>query len=125
MIKRIVFSICVFCAFQVSAQRVATLSIIVKDENPSVNIGEQVIMKVRGYNEETSMLQWQASRDGIAWKNISRATGEIFETGAITETQYFRVITRPNDGYLAVEEISNTQIIAVAQEVATMKKKKG
>ena len=126
MIKKIVFSICAIVAVSstISAQRVPTLSINVAGNKTTVSAGGQVVMKVKGYNDETSNLQWQTSKDGRAWKNIAKATGDIFETEALAETNYFRVVTRANEGYLTVEEISNTQMIALGEETATVKKKR-
>lgn len=126
MIKKIVLSVCAIVALStfVSAQRMPSLSLTVAGNKSTIASGDQVMMRVKGYNDETSTLQWQASSDGKSWKNIAKATGDIFETASLTENSFFRVVTRPNEGYLTIEEISNTQIVSIAGETATMVKKK-
>lgn len=130
MTKKILFSLCVLCAchIQASAQKLAVagakLSIKIQGGKSTVKAGDQVILKAKGYNEEVSTLQWQVSTDGVTWQNMPKANGENFETSPLTESQFFRVVTIPNDGYLALEEVSNTQIITLGDNVASSKKKK-
>ena len=90
----------------------------------TVRSGEQVILKAKGFNEEITTLQWQVSTDGVTWQNMAKANGENFETAPLTEAQFFRVVTIPNDGYLALEDVSNVQIITLGDNVASSKKKK-
>lgn len=130
MTKRLIFSLCVVCAcqFQATAQKMsatgAKLSIKTQDGISTVKAGEQVILKAKGFNEEVISLQWQVSMDGVNWQNMPKANGENFETAPLNESQFFRVVTLPNDGYLAVEEVSNVQIITLGDNVASSKNKK-
>ncbi len=130
MTKRLLFSLCVMCAchLQASAQKLAVagtkLSIKIQGGKSTVRSGEQVILKAKGFNEEISTLQWQVSIDGVTWQNIAKANGENFETTPLTEAQFFRIFTIPNDGYLALEDLSNVQIITLGDNVASSKKKK-
>lgn len=130
MTKRLIFSLCVMCAchLQASAQKLAVagtkLSIKVQGGKSTVRSGEQVILKAKGFNEEITTLQWQVSTDGVTWQNMSKANGENFESAPLNESQFFRVVTIPNDGYLALEEVSNVQVITLGDNVASSKKKK-
>lgn len=132
MTKRILFSICAVIAFSfsVSAQKSATNfakpAIRVATGKTTVQPGEQVILKLNSnsINEEMTAPQWQVSTDGVNWYDVPRANGNNFETAPLTQSQFFRVVTRPNDGYLALEETSNVQNITVGDNVASSKKKK-
>ena len=130
MTKRLLFSLCVMCAchLQASAQKLAVagtkLSIKIQGGKSTVRSGDQIILKAKGFNEEISTLQWQVSTDGVTWQNMPKANGENFETAPLTEVQFFRVVTIPNDGYLALEDVSNVQIITLSDNVASSKKKK-
>ena len=130
MTKRLLFSLCVMCAchLQASAQKLAVagtkLSIKIQGGKSTVRSGDQIILKAKGFNEEISTLQWQVSTDGVNWQNMAKANGENFETAPLTEAQFFRVVTIPNDGYLALEDVSNVQIITLSDNVASSKKKK-
>ena len=130
MTKRILFSLCVMCAchLQASAQKLAVagakLSIKVQGGKSTVRSGDQVILKAKGFNDEVASLQWQVSTDGVNWQNMPKANGENFETAPLIESQFFRVVTLANEGYLALEEASNTQVITLGDNVASSKKKK-
>ncbi len=130
MTKRILFSICaiVICSLSVSAQKSATNfskpAIRVATGKTTVQPGEQVILKLSGINEEVIAPQWQVSTDGVNWNDVPKANGNNFETTPLTQSKFFRVVTRPNDGYLALEESSNVQNITVGDNVASSKKKK-
>ncbi len=88
----------------------------------SVREGEQVLLKVKG-NDEFSAMQWQVSLDGIHWQDIPKATGNNFETLPITQMHYFRVVCRPLDATEKdVATISNVQIIAMQDNVASRKR---
>lgn len=88
----------------------------------SVKEGEHVVLKVKG-NDEFSAMQWQASLDGINWTDIAKATGINYETTAITQMQFFRVICRPLDATANdVATISNVQIISLQDNVASRKR---
>ena len=130
MTKRLFFLLCVVCAFhlQASAQKLAVagakLSIKIQGGKSTVRSGDQVILKAKGFNDEVASLQWQVSTDGVAWQNMPKANGENFETAPLTESQFFRVVTLANEGYLALEDVSNVQIITLGDNVASSKKKK-
>lgn len=128
MTKKFIFTICLLSAltFQVSAQKASknALSVQINGGKSTVKPGEQVILTASGFNEETSFLQWQSSADGINWQDIAKANGGNFETMPVTETQYIRVVSRQNESYLAVEEVSKPQIITLTDNVASSKKKK-
>lgn len=130
MIKKFIFTICLFASFtfQLSAQKATALktnlNIEINDGKSTVKPGEQVVLTATGLNEETSYLQWQSSKDGVNWQDITKANGNNFETLPITETQYVRVVSRPNEGYLAVEEASKSQVITLTDNVASSKKKR-
>lgn len=129
MIKKVLFSLCliIITSIQVSAQKSSvknTLSVKIDGGKSTVRAGQQVILKAIGYNEETTYLQWQASTDGVAWQDIAKANGSNFETAPVTESQFIRVVSRPNEGYLAIDDVSNSQIITLSENVASSKKKK-
>jgi hypothetical protein len=129
MIKKVLFSLCliIVTSLQVSAQKSSvknTLSVKIDGGKSTVRAGQQVILKATGYNEETAFLQWQASTDGVAWQDIAKANGSNFETAPVTESQFIRVVSRPNEGYLAIDDVSNSQIITLSENVASSKKKK-
>ncbi len=129
MIKKVLFSLCliIITSLQVSAQKSSvknTLSVKIDGGKSTVRAGQQVILKAIGYNEETTYLQWQASTDGVAWQDIAKANGSNFETALVTESQFIRVVSRPNEGYLAIDDVSNAQIITLSENVASSKKKK-
>ncbi len=129
MIKKVLFSLCliIITSLQVSAQKSSvknTLSVKIDGGKSTVRAGQQVILKAIGYNEETTYLQWQASTDGVAWQDIAKANGSNFETAPVTESQFIRVVSRPNEGYLAIDDASNAQVITLSENVASSKKKK-
>ena len=129
MIKKVLFSLCliIITSLQVSAQKSSvknTLSVKIDGGKSTVRAGQQVILKAIGYNEETTYLQWQASTDGVAWQDIAKANCSNFETAPVTESQFIRVVSRPNEGYLAIDDVSNAQIITLSENVASSKKKK-
>jgi hypothetical protein len=129
MIKKVLFSLCliIITSLQVSAQKSSvknTLSVKIDGGKSTVRAGQQVILKAIGFNEETAYLQWQVSTDGVAWQDIAKANGSNFETAPITESQFIRVVSRPNEGYLAIDDVSNAQIITLSENVASSKKKK-
>ena len=129
MIKKVLFSLCliIITSLQVSAQKSSvknTLSVKIDGGKSTVRAGQQVILKAIGYNEETTYLQWQSSTDGVAWQDIAKANGSNFETAPVTESQFIRVVSRPNEGYLAIDDVSNAQIITLSENVASSKKKK-
>ncbi len=130
MTKRLIFSLCVMCAchLQASAQKLAVtgnkLSIKIQGGKSTVKAGDQVILKAKGFNDEVASLQWQVSTDGVNWQNMPQANGENFETAPLTESQFYRLVTLPNEGYLALQEVSNVQIITLGENVASSKKKK-
>ena len=130
MIKRFLFSLCAVCALSLNsfAQNlpfnVPSLSIKIKGDRTVVQPGEYAILTAKGNNDEIYSLQWQVSTDGIKWKDIPKATGTYFETASLTETQFFRIIGRANEGYLAIDDISNIQAITMGDNVASAKKQK-
>ena len=98
------------------------VTVTIAEGKASVREGEHVVLKVKG-NDEFSTLQWQSSLDGIVWQDIPKATGNNFETQAITQMHYFRVLCRPIEATASdVVTISNVQIIAMEDNVASRKK---
>jgi hypothetical protein len=115
--------IALFCAFSTisfgqTANINADLNINVAGGKTNFKANEQVIMKVTGFDEEKATLQWQVSADEKTWQDIPRATGDIFETYPVTQNQYFRVVTRPVDGYLSMEQPSKAKAITLDENVA-------
>lgn len=106
-------------ATTISAQTMHASSISIAANKSTIRSGEQVVLTAQGYNDELLSLQWQVSTDGNTWKNIAKATGNIFETAALTTTNFFRVVAHPNRGYIVNEEISNIQVISMSEETST------
>ena len=131
MLKPLLFSVSLLFIFSVdaSAQRKsskkspATSNVIIKTSNgkSTVRTGEQLILLAKGDDESVTM-QWQASADGVNWKDVPQANGNNFETGAIASTQFYRIATRPEEGFLAIEQYSNVLSVSNAENVATTKK---
>ncbi len=117
-------SISVSVSAQKSAVDYSKPQIRVSNGKTTVQPGEQIILKVKGINEEIASPQWQVSTDGINWADVPRANGNNFETSPLTQSKFFRVVTRANEGYLAVEEPSNVQFITVGDNVASFKSKR-
>jgi hypothetical protein len=116
--------IALFCAFSTisfaqTANINADLNINVAGGKTNFKANEQVIMKVSGFDEEKTTVQWQVSTDEKTWQDIPRATGDIFETYPVTKNQYYRVVTRPIEGYLSMEVPSKTKAISLDENVAT------
>jgi hypothetical protein len=129
--KNFCLSICAVCAisFTAAAQKsspfvASTVSVSVKGDKTNVAAGEQVTLSAKGFNEEVYTLQWQVSADGAKWKDIPKANGEYYETASLKETQFYRVVGRANEGYLAIEDVSNVQAVTIGDNVATTKKRK-
>ncbi len=130
MIKRFLFSLCAVCALSLNGFtqnlpfNVPSLSIKVKGDKTTIASGEFVSLTAKGNNDEVYSLQWQVSTDGVKWKDIAKANGTFLETASLTETQFFRIIGRANEGYLAIDDVSNVQAIVIGDNVASAKKQK-
>lgn len=132
MFQKLTFTVIIICTgfSTISAQQrtpikktIISSHILVKTQNgkTSIKSGEQVVLIAKG-EDETEMLQWQVSLDGVQWKDIPQANGNNFETAALSQTHFFRTATRPNEGYLAVETFSNVAMISIDENVASTKK---
>lgn len=129
MTTKVLFTICAVCAFSLngfsqSPFNTTSLSIKVKGDKATVQPGDQVVLTAKGNNDEIYSLQWQVSTDGTKWKDIPKATGSNLETASISETQYYRVVARSNEGFLAVDDISSVQAITIGDNVASTKGRK-
>jgi hypothetical protein len=132
MIQKLTFTIAIACAFafQANAQQrtpikktniTSNITVKVKGGKTSVKAGEQVLLTAKG-EDESEMIQWQVSADGVQWKDIPQANGNNFETPNLTSTNFYRVATRPQEGYLAVETFTNPVAITLEENVASNKK---
>jgi hypothetical protein len=133
MFQKLTLSLCIICAFALSAsaQRapikktniVSNVSLKVNGGKTSVKVGDQVLMSAKG-EDESEMLQWQVSTDGVNWKDVPQANGNNFETAPVTASNYYRVATRPNEGYLAVETFSAPVALTISENTASNVKTK-
>jgi hypothetical protein len=126
--KGLLCTIALFCAFSTisiaqTSKVDANLSINIAGNKTSFKANEQVIMKVSGFDEEKTTVQWQVSIDEKNWQDIPHATGNIFETYPVTKNQSYRVITRPSEGYLSIEQPSKAKSIALEENVAMKPKR--
>ncbi|NJN33253.1 MAG: hypothetical protein HC817_02365 [Saprospiraceae bacterium] len=99
------------------------LHINILEGSSNIKSGEKVVLKTNG-GDAFSTLQWQLSLDGKVWQNVPKANGNNFETAALTQTHFFRVVCRPIDGIFEnqVETVSNVQPIVLEENVASTKK---
>ena len=133
MFKKLAFFSLILPAFQTNAQNVTSneiviapmLSVVVSSGKTAVKAGENVTLKAVG-NDEMSSLQWQASSDSKVWTDIPKANGINLETAGLTQTHFYRVICRPLDvdPQSKVETISSVQMIALEENVASVKKQR-
>jgi hypothetical protein len=133
MFQKLTLSLCIICAFALSAsaQRapikktniVSNVALKVNGGKTSVRTGEQVLMSAKG-EDESEMLQWQVSTDGVNWKDIPQANGNNFETEPMVSTNFYRVATRPQEGYLAIETFSNAVALTLSENTASNVKTK-
>jgi hypothetical protein len=123
MIKNLLTICAIFCAFAASAQKTNNgLVIKLQGKKTKINAGEQVVLSAQGV-DETSSYQWQVSTDGTNWQDIPKANGYNYETANLDKTQFYRVITRPNEGYLSVETVSKPYAINFEENVASLRKR--
>ncbi|HTN06665.1 DUF6443 domain-containing protein [Agriterribacter sp.] len=59
--------------------------------------------------------QWQSSPNGTTWTNISGATGQNYQPGALTATTYYR--RQVTDGNSDIAYTSNTALITVTPQL--------
>jgi hypothetical protein len=131
MTTKVFFTICAVCAFcfngfaqSSSPFSAPSLTIKVKGDRTTIQTGEQVVLTAKGNNDEVYSLQWQVSTDGTKWRDIPKATGTNLETASLSESQYYRIVGRTNQGFLAVDDISAAQAITIGDNVASTKSRK-
>jgi hypothetical protein len=129
MITKALITACAVCAgltgfAQTTSFNTPSLTIKVKGDRTTIQPGEQVVLTAKGNNDEIYSLQWQVSADGTKWKDIPKATGSNLETASLSESQYYRIVGRTNQGFLAVDDISSVQPITIGDNVASAKKHK-
>jgi hypothetical protein len=135
MFQKLTFFLLLISAFSthITAQTISSneiviapmLSVAVAQGKTAVKTGESVTLKAQG-NDQMSSLQWQVSVDGKNWQDVPKANGANFETASLTQTQFFRVLSRPLDvdPQNMVETISSVQMIALEENVASTKKQR-
>jgi hypothetical protein len=135
MFKNLAFFLLITTSFstQIKAQTIASneiviapmLSVAVAQGKTAVKSGESVTLKAQG-NDQMSSLQWQVSVDGKNWQDVPKANGTNLETAGLTQTQFFRVLSRPLDvdPQNMVETISGVQMISLEENVASTKKQR-
>jgi hypothetical protein len=135
MFKKLAFFLLIVFAFSthINAQTISSneiviapmLSVAVAQGKTAVKSGESVTLKAQG-NDQMSSLQWQVSVDGKNWQDVPKANGTNLETASLTQTQFFRVLSRPLDvdPKNMVETISSVQMIALEENVASTKKQR-